>query len=182
MYSFALTSGSLTEPGPLRTKKSPSGTASHPLPLQIDGLGAPLAAHDAHGLALYDLRLGIDAGAGAVAEPVPHDLRQVSHELVIAFELIAFDADDRPVVGHADQEIAALGIEEGRNRLERRVRDVLVILPVLLEIPAQRGLELQRLRLAALDQLLGIAVRAKILVEEEVFAASPKARSSVMRL
>ena len=61
------------------------------------------------------------------------------------------------VVGDADQQVAALGVEERGDRLEHGVRHALVVLPVLLEVPAQRGLELQRLRLAALDQLLGVA-------------------------
>ena len=92
----------------------------------------------------------------------------MAHELVVVLELVALDADDRPVVGDADQQIAALGVQERGDRLEHGVRDALVVLAVLLEVPAQRGLELQRLRLAALDQLLGIAVGAQVLVEEEV--------------
>src|SRR5213594_2745690 len=48
-------------------------------PLEEYGLGAALAAHHAHGLALDDLRLRIDAGAGPVAETVADHLRQVAH-------------------------------------------------------------------------------------------------------
>ena len=47
------------------------------------------------------------------------------------------------IVGDADQEIAALGIEKCRDRLQHGVRHALVVLPILLEAPAQRGFELQ---------------------------------------
>ncbi len=48
------------------------------------------------------------------------------------------------------------------------MRHEFVVLPVLFEAPTKRGLELQRLGLAALYQLLGIAMGAQILVEEKV--------------
>src|SRR5207302_8498729 len=47
------------------------------LPLQEDGLGAPLGAHDAHGLALHDLCLRVDAGTGPVTKAIAHDLCEV---------------------------------------------------------------------------------------------------------
>src|SRR5437867_2766151 len=64
--------------------------------------------------------------------------------------------------------IASLGVEERGDGFQNGVRDALIVLPVILEVPAQGGLELQSLRLAALDQLLGIPMRAQVLVEEEV--------------
>src|SRR2546426_12780001 len=84
----------------------------HSLPLQEHWLGAPLAAHHAHRLTLHDLGLRIDARASTVAEAVPHDLGEVTHELVVALELVALDADDGTFVRHADQQIATLGVEE----------------------------------------------------------------------
>jgi len=54
---------------------------------------------------------------------------------------------------------------ERSDGLEYRVGDALIILAVLLEAPAEGGLELQSLRLAGLDQLLGVAMGAQVLVE-----------------
>jgi hypothetical protein len=48
------------------------------------------------------LRPGIDARAGAIAEPVAHRLRQVPHEPVVIFQLIAFDPHNRTIAGYAD--------------------------------------------------------------------------------
>ena len=55
------------------------------------------------------------------------------------------DAEHLAVVINPDQEVASLGVQEGRNGLERRVGDVLVVLAVLPQVPAQARLELQRL-------------------------------------
>jgi hypothetical protein len=43
---------------------------------------------------LNDLGLRVDARPRAIAQPVSHNLRKVTHELVVALELIALDADD----------------------------------------------------------------------------------------
>jgi hypothetical protein len=45
-----------------------------------------------------------------IAKPVADDLREMKHEFVVGIELIPLNADHRPIVGHANQEIAALGI------------------------------------------------------------------------
>ena len=70
------------------------------------------------------------------------------------------------VVRDAEKEIAALGVQEGRNRFQGGVGHA-VVLAVLLEVPAQGRLELQRLGLAPLDQFLGVPVATQVLVEEE---------------
>lgn len=46
-------------------------------PPHMHGLGTSLTAHEADRLALDNLRLGVDAGAGAVTQTVAHDLGQV---------------------------------------------------------------------------------------------------------
>ena len=91
-------------------------------------------------LAADDLNSRIDAGSGAVAEAVAHHLCEMAHELVVVFEPVAFDPDDGPVVGHAEQEIPTLGIEECGDGLERGVGHPLVVLAVLHQVPAQRDL------------------------------------------
>ena len=54
------------------------------LPSQVHRLRASLTAHETHGLAVDDLRFGIDTSPGAVTEAVTDNLRQVAHELVVA--------------------------------------------------------------------------------------------------
>jgi hypothetical protein len=108
MYSSALSGASFTVPGPLRTKKSPS--------FEENRFRAALAARHADGLALHDLGLWVDAGSCTVAHAVPHHLGEVAHEFVVSPKLVALDADDRAVIRHAEQEVAALGVEEGGNR------------------------------------------------------------------
>src|SRR5215469_14324196 len=71
----------------------------HPFPLEEHRFRAPLAADDADRLAADDLRLRIDTCSGTVAQPIPHDLRQVAHELVVALQTVCLDADDRAIVG-----------------------------------------------------------------------------------
>src|SRR6266852_1140829 len=149
-------------------EKVARGRRLEAFPLQEHRLRAALTGHHARGLPLHDLGLRVDARSRPIAEAVSNHLRQVAHELVVVVELIALDTDDRAVVGDANEQIAALRVQERRDGLEHGVRHALVVLPILLEAPAQRGLELQRLRLAALDQLLGAAVAAEVLVEEEV--------------
>ena len=78
---------------------------------------------------------------------------------VVGLEPVALDPDDRAVIG--TRQHLRPPCSEGGNRLERRARHAPVVLPVLLEVPAQRRLELQRLRLAAPDQRLGVAVGAQ---------------------
>src|SRR5205823_3454862 len=109
-----------------------------------------------------------------ITKAVPHYLRQVTHELVIVFESIALNADDRTLVRHADEEVTALGIEECSDSLEHSVRNKLVVLPIFFEAPTQRRLELQRLRFAALYKFLGIAVTTQILVENEILECFAK--------
>ena len=62
-----------------------------PFPLEEDRLGTPLATHHAHGLALDNLRLRVDARPRPIPEAVAYDLRQVSHELVVVVELVDLD-------------------------------------------------------------------------------------------
>src|SRR5690606_2211873 len=144
-----------------------------PLPLQEHGLGAALAAHHANGLALYDLDSRVDAGAGAVAERVPNDLREMEYESVVALEAVGLDADDRSVFRYTDQEVTPLGIEERCDRLEHGVRDVVVRAP-LPRTRAEARSELQRLGSAALDQLLGVAVGPEVQVEQVVLEDLPE--------
>jgi hypothetical protein len=63
-------------------------------------------------------------------------LREVTHELVVTVQLIAFDADDGAVVRDPDQQVAALGIQERGERLQYSVGDDLIVVAVLFEIPA----------------------------------------------
>src|SRR5437867_3900814 len=138
------------------------------VPLEKHRFGASLARDEAHGLALNDLHPGIDTGTGAIAEAIPNDLDQVAHELVIVLKTVVLDPQDGPVVGHADEQVATLGVEEGGDRLEHGVGDVLVVLAVFLQVPAQAGLELERLRLLELEQVLCSPVAPDVVVEEEV--------------
>src|SRR5262245_26031566 len=82
------------------------------LPLEKYGLGAALAAHHTHGLVLHGLHLRIDAGSCPIAKTVADDLGQMPHELVVIFEPVVLDACDLAVIRDADQQIAALGIQE----------------------------------------------------------------------
>jgi len=92
----------------------------------------------------------------------------VEHELVVAFQAILLNADDRAVIRNTDEQIAALGIQECRNSLQSCVRDSAIVLLVVLETPTQSGLELQGLRLSAFDQFLCVAMRLEVLVEQQV--------------
>jgi hypothetical protein len=40
----------------------------------------------------------------------------VAHELVVVVELVVLDPDDRAVVGNADQQISAFGVQERGDR------------------------------------------------------------------
>src|SRR5690606_41627163 len=95
------------------------------LPLENHRLRAALAGHDAHGLALHDLALRVDARPRPVAEAVADDLREMPHELVVRLQTVGLDTYDDSVVGHAYQEITALGVQERRDRLEHGVRHAL---------------------------------------------------------
>ena len=128
-------SGRRDRPQPRSRTPSTAGT-----PAQVHRLRAPLTAHQAYRLALDDRRLRIDARRGAVAEAVAHGLGEVAQELVVVVQAVVVDAEHGAVVGDADQEVAALGVEERGDGLERGVRDVLVILAVLLQV--QRRLDL----------------------------------------
>jgi hypothetical protein len=112
MYSLAMSGESLIVPRPAAHEEVAFRRCLHSFPLEEHRLGAPLAADRAQGPALHDLSFGVDAGPRPVPETVLHDLRQVAHELVVVFETIALDADDRAVVGDADQEVAAIGVED----------------------------------------------------------------------
>src|SRR5205807_8588326 len=97
------------------------GTCLHALPLQEHGLRTALTGHETDGLPIDNLGLWIDTRASPVPESVAYDLSQVAHELVVALKLVAFDADDRAVVCHADQEVATFGVQERRDRLQHGV-------------------------------------------------------------
>lgn len=144
------------------------GRGLESLPLEKHRLRAALAGYDAHRLALDDLGAWVDAGPCAIAEAIAHNLRKVAHELVVVLEPVELNADNRAVVCDPDQQVAAFRVQERGGGLEHGVGDALVILPVRLQVPAQRRLELQRLRFATLDELLCAAVAAQVLVEEEV--------------
>ncbi|MDQ3583086.1 MAG: hypothetical protein M3495_16450 [Pseudomonadota bacterium] len=180
MYSLALSAGSLIVPGPLLTKKSPSATDSIPFHFRNTGSGLlwQLTTHTVLPSTICVFGSMHVPARSAVAS----DLCQMAHELVVVLDLVALDAHDRAIVGHANQEIAALGIQDAAMVLSTAWVTNLVVLPSLFDVPTKSRLELQCLRLAALDQLFGIAVGAQVLVKEEVLIASPKARSSVMRL
>src|SRR5271167_1392267 len=92
----------------------------------------------------------------------------MAHELVVVVELVGLDADYRTVVADSDQEVTTVSIEERGYGLQRCMRHELVVASILVEAPAQGRLELQRLRFAALDQLLGVPVAAQVMVEQEV--------------
>jgi hypothetical protein len=59
----------------------------------------------------------------------------MSHELVVVLELVAFDADDGTVIGDADQEISALGVQERGDGFQDSVCDEFVVLAVFFEVP-----------------------------------------------
>src|SRR5437868_5864664 len=64
-----------------------------PFPFQEYGFRAALAGHDADRFALNHLHLWINASTRTITKPVTDDLREVKHELVIAFELVVLDTD-----------------------------------------------------------------------------------------
>src|SRR5262249_4551634 len=101
-----------------------------------DRLRTALTADNTHGLPIDDLRLRINACSGTISQAVANDLRQMAHELVIVLELILLDSHNCLVIGDADQQIAPLGVEKCRDRLENSMRDNPIVLLVLFQIPA----------------------------------------------
>ncbi len=91
----------------------------------------------------------------------------MKQEPVLALEGVDLDPDDAAVVGHADQEIPAVGVQKGGDGLEDGLGHGGILL-ALLQAPPQSGLEIQRLRPLLLEELLRLAVAAQVLVEEEV--------------
>src|SRR2546427_13040318 len=91
-------------------------------PCDEDGLGTALAGYDANRLALHNLHLRIDAGAGAIAETIANDLGEVTHELVVALETVGFQTNDRSVISHTDEQITAFGIQKCGDRFQYGVR------------------------------------------------------------
>jgi len=138
------------------------------VPLEKHRFRAPLAGDETHCLALNDLHPGIDARAGTVPEPVANSLNQVAHEFIVVLQAVILDPEDCPIIGHADEQVATLGIEKGGDRLEHGVGDALVVLMVFLQVPAQARLELERLRLLKLEEVLRSPVAADVIVEQEV--------------
>jgi hypothetical protein len=114
------------------------------------------------------LSFRIDAGAWPISQAIAHNLGQVAHELVVAFEAVRRDPHNGPIISNSDEKITALGVQKGRNGLENCMGDDLVVLPVFARVPPQRGLEFEPLGLAPLDQFFGLAVRPEVLIEEEV--------------
>ena len=176
MNSWALSAGSFTVPGPLRTKKSPSGEASSPFQRRNTGSGLrwQLTTHTV----LPSTTWGF--GSMQVQARSPRPLRttwgQMAEELVVAFELIEPCAHNRAVVGDADQQIAAFSIEEGGNGLEDDMGDALVVFAVLLEAPTQGRLEFEGFGFTAFDQSFGIAMAAQVLIEEQILDRFAKGR------
>ena len=84
-------------------------------------------------------------------------------------------------VVHADNEVAAFGVQEGRDRLKHGVCYLYRIFAILFQVPAQRRFELQRLRFSARDQFLRFAMASQILIEQIILSAVPKVSSSVAR-
>ena len=95
MYSVALSGESFTVPGPLRTKKSPSGVASIPFHFRNTGSGLRWQLTTQTVLPCTICVFGSMHVPARSPSPVAHDLRQVAHEFVVVFELIALDADHR---------------------------------------------------------------------------------------
>ena len=158
MYFRVSPGNAFTVPGPLRTKKSPSGAASIPFHFRNTGSGLRWQ------LTTQTVLPCTICVFGSMQVPArsPRPLRTTCARWRMNLSSLSSWSRSMPtidaVVRHADQQVAALGVQERGDRLEDGVRHALVVLPILLEVPAQRRLELQRLRLAALDQLLGIAV------------------------
>ncbi len=98
------------------------------------------------------------------------------HELVVVIQLVRLDPHDAAIIANSDQEIATFGVQERRDGLEHRVRHLSVVLPVLPEVPAQGGLELQRLRFSRPYQLLSAPVGPEVLVKQEILDDLPEPR------
>lgn len=64
----------------------------------------------------------------------------------------------RAVIGYADQKVTSFCVEKRGDRLEHRVRHDPVVLSVFFEVPPKSRFKLKRLRLTALNQVLGVAV------------------------
>ena len=109
--------------------------------------------------------------------PLRHGLGQVPHELVFGLQAVVLDAKNLAVVVHADQKVTAVGVEERGDGLERRVGHVLVVLAVLLQVPAQARLELERFRLLELEQLLCSPMPPDVVVKKEVLELCCSIRS-----
>ena len=133
------------------------------LPFEEYGFRASPATHQANRFAINNLRSWIDAGAGTIAKADPHHLGKVVHELVVVFELVLVDTEHAAIVGYADQQIAALSVQECGDRFQNGVGDS-TIFAVLLQVPAQGGFELQRYRFLLLQQLIGLSVTSQVLV------------------
>jgi hypothetical protein len=106
----------------------------------------------------------------------------VAHEFVVSIKLIAFNANDGAIICNTNKKITTIRVQKRGHGLQHSVRYELVVLAVFLEIPPQRGFELESLGFATFDKLCRVAVATEILIEQKVLIASPNPRSSVMRL
>ncbi|MCY4660293.1 MAG: hypothetical protein OXF93_10855 [Acidobacteria bacterium] len=138
------------------------------LPAQAHRLGAPLAAHEADGLPLDDLGRRVDAGASAGAETVADGLGEMRRYMSSFSRRSCSMPSTVRSVGDADQEVAALGVEEGGDGLEGGLRDVPMVLAVFSQVPAQARFKFEGLPLLELQQLLDAAVAPDVVVEEVV--------------
>ena len=86
MYFRVLSASSRTVPGPLRTKKLPSGVFSRPFHLRKTGSGLRWRVTTQTNFPSTDLHAPIDARPGSIVKTVAHDLREMEPELVVALE------------------------------------------------------------------------------------------------
>ena len=64
----------------------------------------------------------------------------MQQELVVIREIVGFNTDNRPVVCHPDEQIAAVGIQEGRHGFQGRMLNGGVFL-LLADVPAKGAFE-----------------------------------------
>src|SRR3990170_3640061 len=123
-------------------------------------------SHDPNRFPLDDLGRGIDACACSIPKGVADNLSQMTHQEVVALELVVLDAKDSAVVVNSDEEISALSVQERRDGLQERVSHHSLVHLAFSHVPSQAGFEFQGGRLRLLEQLLSLAVGPQVLVEQ----------------
>jgi len=119
---------------------------------------AGLAVHGADRSIPQPQDSSVDLRGGALAERRFHDVQQVKEELVGVRKPVDFDSDDLSLVADPEEKSSALGVEKGGDGLERRIRHRLVD-EVSFDAPAEGGLELAVLGLAASNQIHDLGLR-----------------------